>query len=297
MPEKIILTCAVCGDAEFNRKHPSFPVTPDEIAAAAAEAAEAGASAVHLHVRDPKTGAGSQNPDLFLEMATKVRDLGVHAVMNVTCGVGANYVPDPADEGRAGPGSRILPAEERVRHIAMIRPEMCSIDVTTQNQQDGDTEFVYLNTPATLRKMAREFLKLGVKPEIECFAPGDLLLANKMLEDGLFDAPPLYQFVTGNRWGLPSSAETLIYMRGLLPAGALWSAFGIGQMQLPMVAQATLLGGNVRVGLEDNLYLRRGVFATNGQLVTAARTIIETMGYEIASPDEARAMLKLPPRS
>lgn len=296
MPRKVILTCAVCGDAEFNRKHPGFPITPAQIAEAAAEAADAGASAVHLHVRDPVTGAGSQDPDLFLDMATRVRDRGVSAVMNVTCGVGANYIPDREDEGRAGPGSRILPAEERVRHIAMIRPEMCSIDVTTQNQQDGETEFVYLNTPATLRKMAREFQRLGVKPEIECFAPGDVLLANKMLEENLFDAPPLYQFVTGNRWGLPSTPETLIYMRGLLPAGALWSAFGIGRMQLPMVAQSTLLGGNVRVGLEDNLYLRRGVFASNGQLVTAARTIIETMGFEIATPDEARAMLGLPAR-
>ncbi|MBZ4691317.1 MAG: 3-keto-5-aminohexanoate cleavage protein [Cereibacter sp.] len=140
------------------------------------------------------------------------------------------------------------------------------------------------------------FQKMGVKPEIECFAPRDLLLANKMLEDGLFDAPPLYQFVTGNRWGLPSTPETLIYMRNLLPPGAIWSAFGIGRMQLPMVAQATLLGGNVRVGLEDNLYLKRGVFASNGELVRAARTIIETMGFEVATPDEARAMLAIPAR-
>ncbi|AWB25861.1 3-keto-5-aminohexanoate cleavage protein [Methylobacterium currus] len=296
MSRKVILTCAVVGENAYNRAHPSFPVTPEQIADAALEATEAGASAVHLHVRDPLSGAGSRDPDLFLDMVTRVRDRGVRAVLNVTCGGGATYVPDPEDESRGGPGTDIAPAAERVRHIEMTRPEMCSIDVTTQNQMDGDKEYVYLNSAPTLRQMARRFQELGVKPEIEVFAPGDILLANKMLEDGLFDAPPVYQIVTGTRWGLPSSAETLIYMRSLLPPGANWAAFGIGRMQLPMVAQATLLGGNVRVGLEDNLYLKRGVFATNGQLVTAARTIIETMGYEVATPDEARAILGLRPR-
>lgn len=150
--------------------------------------------------------------------------------------------------------------------------------------------------PATLRKMARRFQELGVKPEIEVFAPGDILLANKMLEDGLFDRPPLYQIVTGTRWGLPSTAETLIYMRNLLPPGANWAAFGIGRMQMPMVAQSALLGGNVRVGLEDNLYLSRGVFATNGQLVERTRSIIESLGFKVATPDEAREILHLKPQ-
>ncbi len=295
MARKVILTCAVVGENEFNRRHPSFPVTPAQIADAALEAAEAGASAVHLHVRDPQTGAGSRDPDLFLDMVTQVRDRGVKAVLNVTCGGGATYVPDPADESRGGAGTDIATAEERVRHIEMTRPEMCSIDVTTQNQMDGAKEYVYLNSQQTLRKMAKRFQELGVKPEIEVFAPGDILLANKMLEEGLFDAPPVYQIVTGTLWGLPSSAETLIYMRNLLPEGANWAAFGIGRMQLPMVAQATLLGGNVRVGLEDNLYLKRGVFATNGDLVRAARTLIETLGFEVATPDEARAILGLRP--
>lgn len=293
MVRKVVLTCAVVGENNYNRAHPSFPVTPQQIADAAKEAEEAGASAVHLHVRDPITGQGTRDPDLFLEMATRVREAGVKSIINITCGGGATFKPDPDDESRGGPGTDIASAEERVRHIEMALPEMCSIDVTTQNQMDGESEYVYLNTAATLRKMARRFQELGVKPEIEIFAPGDMLLANKMLADGYFDAPPVYQIVTGTRWGLPSNAETLIYMRNMLPAGAHWAAFGIGRMQMPMVVQAALLGGNVRVGLEDNLYLRRGVFATNGQLVAHARNLIEGLGMEVATPDEARELFQL----
>jgi uncharacterized protein (DUF849 family) len=293
MVRKVVLTCAVVGENNYNRSHPSFPVTPQQIANAAKEAEEAGASSVHLHVRDPANGNGSRNPDLFFEMATLVREAGVKAVINITCGGGAIFKPHPDDESRGGPGTDMASAEERVKHIEMTLPEMCSIDVTTQNQMDGESEYVYLNTAATLRKMARRFQELGVKPEIEIFAPGDMLLANKMLEDGYFDAPPVYQIVTGTRWGLPSNAETLIYMRNLLPSGAHWAAFGIGRMQMPMVGMAALLGGNVRVGLEDNLYLRKGVFATNGQLVEHARKLIEGLGMEVATPDETREMFKL----
>lgn len=293
MSRKVILTCAVVGENKYNRAHPSFPVTPQQIADAALEAEQAGASAVHLHVRDPETGDGARDPDLFLEMATRVRDNGVRAVMNITCGGGGLFFPDPADESRAGPGSDIASAEERVRHVEMTRPEVCSLDLCTQNQVDGDRSYVYLNTEYTLRRMARRFRELGVKPELEVFAPGDVLLANRMLEEGLFDDPPLYQIVMGTRWGLPATPETMIYMRGLLPGNAVWAAFGIARMQMPMVAQAVLLGGHVRVGLEDNLYLSRGVFATNGQLVERARTIIEALGHELATPDEARRMLGL----
>lgn len=296
MSRKIILTCALVGENAYNRAHPNFPVTPRQIADAALEAEQAGASTVHLHVRDPKTGGGSRDPDLFLEMATLTRENGVTAIMNITCGGGGLFRPDPANEGRAGPGSDVASAEERVRHIEMTLPEMCSIDVSTQNQMDGEAEYVYLNTQSTLRKMARRFQELGVKPEIEVFAPGDILLANQMLADGLFDQPPMYQIVTGTKWGLPATPETLIYMRNLLPAGAVWAAFGIARMQMPMVAQAVLLGGNVRVGLEDNLYLRRGQFATNADLVTRAREIVERLGFEVATPDEARTMLGLKTR-
>ena len=296
MSYKVILTCAVTGENQYNKAHPNFPITPQQIADAAFEAEQAGASSVHLHVRDPETGEGSRDPDLFLEMATRVRENGVKAVMNITCGGGAIYCADPADESHAGPGSDMASAEERVRHIELCRPEVCSLDVTTQNQLDGDKSYVYLNTEFTLRKMATRFQELGVKPEIEVFAPGDILLANKMLEEGLFDAPPSYQIVMGTRWGLPATPETLIYMKSLLPKNAVWAAFGIARMQMPIVAQTTLLGGNVRVGLEDNLYLSRGVFATNGQLVERAKTIIECLGYEVATPDEARDILNITTR-
>jgi len=293
MTRKVILTCAVVGENQYNQAHPNFPITPQQIADAALEAEQAGASCVHLHVRNPETGEGSRDPDLFLEMATRVRENGVKAVMNITCGGGGIYCPDPNDESKAGPGSDMASAEERVKHIAMCKPEVCSLDVCTQNQLDGDKSYVYLNTEYTLRKMAKCFQELGVKPEIEVFAPGDILLANQMLQEGLFDLPPLYQIVMGTRWGLPATPETLIYMKSLLPKEAIWAAFGIARMQMPMVAQAALLGGNVRVGLEDNLYLSRGVFATNGQLVEKARSIIESIGLEVATPNEARAIMGL----
>ena len=293
MRRKVILTCAVVGENQYNKAHPNFPTSPQQIADAALEAEQAGASCVHLHVRNPQTGDGSRDPELFLEMATRVRESNVKAVMNITCGGGGIYCPDRNNEGRAGPGSDIASAKERVKHIEMCLPEVCSLDVCTQNQLDGDKAYVYLNTEYTLRKMAKRFQELGVKPEIEVFAPGDVLLANKMLEEGLFDPPPLYQIVMGTRWGLPATTETMLYMRNLLPKDAIWAAFGVARMQMPMVAQAVLLGGNVRVGLEDNLYLSRGAFATNGQLVSRARTIIECLGYEVATPDEAREMLGL----
>ena len=293
MTRKVILTCAVTGESHYNKAHPDFPITPQQIADAALEAEQAGASCVHLHVRDPETGDGSRDPDLFLDMATRVRDNNVNAVINITCGVGAYFRPDPDDESRAGAGTDIASAEERVKHIEMCLPELCSLDVCTQNQIDGDKPYVYLNTEYTLRKMAKRFKELGVKPEIEVFAPGDILLANQMLSEGIFDTPPLYQIVMGTRWGLPSTPETLIYMKSLLPSDAIWAAFGIARMQMPIVAQAALLGGNVRVGLEDNLYLSRGVFASNGQLVERAKTIIESLGYEVATPDEARAILNI----
>ena len=226
-------------------------------------------------------------------MADCVRARGVKAVMNVTCGGGATFCPDPDDESRGGPGTDLSGPGERTEHIARIRPEMCSIDVTTQNQVDGAKEYVYLNTQRTLRIMAKRFQTLGVKPEIEVFAPGDILFARRMIEEGLFDAPPVFQIVMGTRWGLPARPASMIYMCDLVEKDAVWTAFGIARMKMTMVVQAALLGGNVRVGLEDNLYLDRGVFATNGQLVERAVRIIESIGLAVATPDEAREILGL----
>jgi len=293
MSRKVILTCAVTGNAPFNRKHPAMPVTPAQIAASSIEALKAGASIVHIHVRNPETGEGSRDPKLFKEVVDRVRSSGIEAVLNLTCGLGAFLLPDPEDERRALPESDLVPVAERVLHLEQCLPDIASLDVTTGNQVEGQLEYVYLNTTRTLRAMAKRFQELNVKPELEVFSAGDILFGKQLIKEGLIDGPPLFQMVLGVQWAAPSGAETMIYQRNLLPPDAVWAAFGIGREQMPMVAQSALLGGNVRVGLEDNLYLSRGVFATNGQLVERARTIIESLGLEIATPGEAREMLAL----
>lgn len=290
---KIILTCAVTGGAPFNPKHPSMPVTPAQIASACLEAAAAGASVVHVHVRNPETGEGSRDPKLFREVMDRVRESGVDIVVNLSCGMGAFFMPDPDDEGRALPESDVASVQQRMIHIEDNLPEIASLDITTGNQIEGDTEFVYLNTTRTLRAMARRFQQLGVKPEMEVFSSGDIEFGKALIAEGLIDGVPLIQMVTGVKWGAPTDTETVLYQRGLLPPDAVWAAFGLGRNQMPMVAQAALLGGNVRVGLEDNLYLSRGVFATNGQLVERARAILDNIGFSIATPSETREILQL----
>jgi uncharacterized protein (DUF849 family) len=291
---KVILTCAVTGNAPLNPKYPfAYPITPAQICDAVAEAATAGASVAHIHVRDPKTGAGSRDVALFKETVDRIRQRGTDIVLNLTAGLGAFFVPDPDDERRALPESDVIGAEERVRHLVECMPEIASLDVTTGNQVEGPLEFVYLNTTRTLRQMARRFQQLGVKPEMEVFGAGDVLFANQLVSEGLIDGPPLYQFVLGVKWGAPADSKTMMYMKSLLPTDAVWAGFGIARQQMPMLAQAVLLGGNVRVGLEDNLYLSRGVFATNGQLVERAYRVIEYLGESVATPAEARARLNL----
>jgi uncharacterized protein (DUF849 family) len=297
MNRKVILTCAVTGNAPFNPRHPNFPVTPAQIADACFEAASAGCSIVHIHVRDPRTGAGSRDPALFRQVVDRVRARGIDIIINLTCGMGAMYLPDPANEARGLPESDVAPVRERVKHLEQCLPEIASLDITTGNQVEGQLEFVYLNSTRTLREMARRFQELNVKPELEVFSAGDILFGNSLVEDGLIDDPPLYQMVLGVLWGAPAGAETILYQRGLLPANARWAAFGIARDQMPMVALTAALGGNVRVGLEDNLYLSRGVFATNGQLVERARSILENMGMSVATPAEAREILGLQARS
>jgi len=290
---KIIITCAVTGNAPFNPRHPSFPVTPEQICAACVEAAAAGAAVVHVHVRDPATAEGSRKPALFKEAVDRVRDTGTDVIINVTAGLGAFLLPDPDDEKMALPGSDVASVDERMEHLELCRPEIASLDITTGNQVEGDKEFVYLNTTRTLRGMARRFQEIGCKPELETFGAGDVEFGKALVAEGLIDDPPLFQFVLGVKWGAPADTETLVYMRNLLPTNSVWAALGVGKLEMPVVAQSILLGGNVRVGLEDNLYLRRGVFATNGQLVERARLISESLGYEVASPPEARKLLGL----
>lgn len=293
MNRAVVLTCAVTGGAPFNANHPAMPVTPTQIAAACLEAAGAGASAVHIHVRDPETRLNSRSPALFREVVDRVRASGHDIVINLTCGHGAFLLPDPQDESRALPGSDVVSAAERVKHLEQCLPEIASLDITTGNQVEGPHEFVYLNTTRTLREMARRFQVLRIKPELETFGPGDILFGKALLQEGLVDAPPLFQMVLGVRWGAPALTETILYQRSLLPPDSVWAAFGIGRDQMPMVAQAAILGGNVRVGLEDSLYLARGVFASNGQLVERARSLIENMGMHVATPTETRMLLRL----
>lgn len=293
MKRKVLITCAVTGNAPYNPKHPNFPITPKQIAASAIEAAKAGASIVHLHVRDPETGEGSRDVDLFRETVARVREYETDVVLNLTAGMGALFLPDPEDESKALPESDVIGVEERIEHLVDCLPEIASLDVTTGNQQEGQMEFVYLNTTRTLRGLAKRFQELGVKPELEAFQAGDVLFANELVKEGLVDGTPLYQFVLGVRWGAPADPETMLYMRNLLPANVEWASLGLGRMQFPTAALSVLLGGNIRVGLEDNLYLERGVFASNGQLVERAVRIIEDVGCEAATPDDAREMLQL----
>jgi uncharacterized protein (DUF849 family) len=294
MKRKVILTCAVTGNAPVNPKYPyTYPVTPSQICDTVAEAAAAGATVAHIHVRDPVTGQGSRDRHLFRETVDRIRQRGTDVVINLTAGMGALFLPDPDDESRALPESDIVGVEERVAHLQDCLPEIASLDVTTGNQVEGEFEYVYLNTTRTLRGMARRFQELGVKPEIEAFQAGDVLFANRLVEEGIIDAPPMYQFVLGVKWASPADVKTMIYLRDLLPHGAIWAGFGVSRAQMPMAALATLLGGNVRVGLEDNLYLERGKFATNGLLVERAVRLIEDIGECVATPAEARAMLGL----
>jgi len=290
---KVIITCAVTGNAPFNRRHPAFPVTPEQIAAACIEAAHAGAAIVHIHVRNPQTGEGTRDPRLFKETVDRLRDAGTDVVINLTAGLGAFLLPDPADERRALPESDVASVDERMEHLELCRPEIASLDITTGNQVEGPLEFVYLNTTRTIRAMAKRFRDLRIKPELETFSAGDVEFGKALVQEGLVAGPPLFQFVLGVKWGAPADSKTILYMRDLLPPGAVWAALGTGRLQMPVAAQAILFGGNVRVGLEDNLYLRRGVFATNGQLVERAKIILECLGYEAATPADARRMLGL----
>ena len=299
----MILTCAVTGEGPLHPGHPAFPVTPAEIAASAVEAARAGASVVHLHVRNPLTGEGSRDPALFAEVVARVRDADPDVVINLSAGMGGDFCPTEDDEGRAGAGSDLAGPDERLRHVVLCAPDMCTLDVTTMNAEAANARLeragaaVYLNTTRTLRGMASRIQALGVTPEIEVFGPGDVRFAASLIDEGLIAMPARFQFVMGVKWGMPCTPETILYMRSLLPAGAQWAALGLGRDQMPVVALAAILGGHCRVGLEDNLYLDRGVFASNPQLVERAVSIISNLGYAVATPAEARAMLARPDAS
>ena len=290
MNNDVIITCAVTGAGDTTSRSNLVPITPRQVADAAIEAAKAGAAVVHVHVRDPETGQGSRDPALFREAVDMIRDSDVDMIINLTAGMGGDWVPSAEDPSLPGPGSDMIGPEERLAHVIDCKPDICSLDCGTMNFA-GD--YAYINTAPFLRRMAEMVQELGVKPELEVFDLGQIRLARSLIDDGLIDAPPMFQLCLGIPWGAGADTETMTAMKQALPPGALWAGFGISRMQMPMVAQAVLLGGNVRVGLEDNIYLDKGVLASNGMLVERAVEIIERMGARVLGSDEARAKIGL----
>jgi len=291
MSRKIMLTCALTGAGDTTGRSEYVPVTPQEIAADAIAAAQAGASVVHVHVRDVATGQGSRNVDLYRQVAEIIAASDVDPVINMTAGMGGDLVLNPANPTEHLPGTDLVSGLERLAHVEELRPEVCTIDCGSLNFGEGS--LVYISTPDMLRQGAARIRELGVKPEMEIFDTGNLWFANLMVEEGLIAPPPLYQLCMGIPYGAPADVGLLEAMVKLLPDDAQWASFSIGRNQLPWVEHTVRLGGHVRVGLEDNLYLSKGVKATNAQLVTAAVDIIENLGHSVATPDEARAILQL----
>ena len=291
MNYEVVVTCAVTGAGDTVGRHPGVPVTPGQIAEAAIEAARAGAAVVHVHVRDPDTGKGSRDPGLFREVVERIRTSGTDVVINLTAGMGGDWTPAADDPAMPGPGTDLVGPVERLAHVAELRPEICSLDCGTMNFGNGDE--IYVSTPACLRKMAELVRDWGVKPELEVFELGHIRFAGQMLAEGLINDPPLFQICLGIPWGADQSVDTMKVMKDALPPGSVWAGFGISRMQMPLAAAAVAMGGNVRVGLEDNLYLSRGVLATNAELVERAVGIIERMGARVVTPAEAREKLGL----
>jgi len=293
MTPKVILTCAVTGAGDTVGKHPAIPVTPEQIANSALEAADAGAAIVHCHVRDPETGKGSRAVKLYAEVVERIRARNSDVIINLTAGMGGDVEIGPGETPRqfVEANTDLVGPAERLAHIAELRPEICTLDCGTLNFGDGNT--IVVQTPAQLREQARLIRSYGVKPEMEIFDSGNLWFAKQLIAEGLVDDPPMFQFCLGIPWGAPVNPETMAYLKHELPPGAVWAGFGIGRMEFPMVAQAVLLGGHARVGLEDNLYVERGVHASNASLTEKAVRLIEMLGAKVASPDEAREILGL----
>ena len=290
MRNPVVITCALTGSGNTAHRNPHVPVTPAQIAESAAEAANAGAAMVHIHVRNPETGLEATDKHLFIEVVDRIRQRGTDVIINLTTGIGATVVFDNADPSRLDPAQTdFWTPERRVEHVEAARPDVCSLDVPIMNFND----YPFCCLPDHVRTMARLIRAAGVKPEIECFDLGDLWSTQRFIDEGLFDAPPLIQLCMGIKYGAPATPRALLAMLDLLPAGAVWGAFGVGDQQFAMAAQSTLLGGNVRVGLEDNLYLSKGVMATNGLLVERAAQVLQGLGTRPASTAEARSILGL----
>ncbi|SMX29063.1 3-keto-5-aminohexanoate cleavage enzyme [Pelagimonas phthalicica] len=296
MNREVFITAAVTGSGSTQDRSPHVPRSPKEIADSAIACAKAGAAVVHCHVRDPETGTPSRDLKLYRELTDRVREAEVDVVLNLTAGMGGDIVfgstdaPFPVAEG-----TDMVGAEERVAHVAECLPEICTLDCGTMNFAEAD--YVMTNTPGMLRAMGAMMTELGVKPEIEAFDTGHLWFAKELVKEGVLDSPALVQLCMGVPWGAPNDLNTFMAMVNNVPDEWCFSAFSLGRDQMAYVAAAVLAGGNVRVGLEDNLWLDKGVLATNEQLVTRAKTVIEGMGARVIGPDEVRANLGLTKRA
>jgi uncharacterized protein (DUF849 family) len=289
----VFITCAVTGSGDTVGKSDKVPVTPAQIADDCIAAAKAGAAIVHIHVRDPLTGKGARHPELYAEVVDLVRSSDVDVVLNLTAGMGGDLTfgsveqpLPPADDGTDMAG-----ATERLEHVKLLKPEICTLDCGTMNFGEGD--YIMTNSTATLKAMARQMQELGVRPEIEAFDTGHLWQAKALAAEGLIDEPAMIQLCMGVPWGAPPDINTFMAMVNNVPQGWTWSAFSLGRRQMEYVALAAIAGGNIRVGLEDNLYLGRGQTATNADLVTRAVEILDRIGYSIKGPVEVREQLGL----
>jgi uncharacterized protein (DUF849 family) len=290
MSNKIIVTCAVTGSAETYRTNPAVPITPEQIATAALEAEGAGASIAHIHVREPETGKASGRLDLFQDVVERIRAAGSQLILELSCGRGGTFAFDAGTPGRAGEGSNILTAADRVAQVEALRPELCSLDVGSLNFE----KLVYMNAPSELREMARRIRAAGTKPDLEVFDLGHIEFGKQLIQEGLIETPALFQIVLGVRWGAPATCQAMLAMKDAL-AGLHWSVSDMGSGQPHRtITQGMLLGGSVRVGLEDSIYIEPGVLAkSNAQQVEQAVRQIGYLGFDVASPGEARDMLGL----
>jgi uncharacterized protein (DUF849 family) len=288
-----ILTVAVTGNITTTEQHPCLPKTPAEIAKATIDAAKAGAAVSHIHVRHPD-GRPSMEIEHYRETVSRIRDAGCDIIINLTTGPGGRFIPSRNNPSEAAPGTTLLPPEKRVEHILELKPELCTLDLNTM--WSGSSAII--NAPWSIATMAKLIVEAGVRPELEVFDSGDIQLAVKLLADGVLPTPPLFQIVTGIRFGFSPTAATLVYARSLLPADSQWAAFGIGHAAYPMLAQAWILGGHVRIGLEDTVRISRGTLApSNAALVEKAARMVEDLGGTLATPKDARAIYGLDSRN
>ena len=289
MNREVFITCAVTGSGNTQDRSPHVPRSPEAIANAAIDAARAGAAIVHCHVRDPETGKPSRDAALYREVTERIRDSATDVVLNLTAGMGGDLLFEGTEDmARIGPRSDMAGAAERVAHVVECRPEICTLN---------EADYVMVNTPGMLRDMARRMVASGVRIEIEAFDTGHLWLAKALASEGIIPDPVLVQLCMGVPWGAPDDLNTFLAMVNNVPKDWVWSAFALGRNEMPYVAASVLAGGHVRVGLEDNLWLDKGVLATNAQLVERAVTIISNMGARVITPAEVRAKLKLEKRS